>query len=292
MGSLNSACVVVTSAGRNDSNGTVGARHTVARWRRPVTAGHHASALFATRRASRWRASCVRRRFDDVHPDASAGRSRRAPTGGRHGLTGIGRADLPISCRRSVFGAHGISLPGLRIPAGIHVALIVQQCHAQITHLRAHPGRSEPTAWWCVIVPPGGHDRIRTPPSWRPATARSIASCPATTVKYNDAPVGYTCDTWYHQRRCTRCGQQVVSAFWSRRPFSIGVLDHRGGLEGLQSAPAANRESRRRAGAANSGRPKAGPSLQRAASGRQQRARLGACSVCSCASTVIPNSRR
>src|SRR4029079_4064103 len=95
---------------------------------------------------------------------------------------------------------HGISLPGLRIPAGSSVALNDRRTWTPTSPIssRIHGRWSAPTAWWWVMVAP---TRIIASDAAALALRHRSIGLPrwaATTVKYSDAPVGYTCEMWHN----------------------------------------------------------------------------------------------
>src|SRR6201999_4272986 len=123
--------------------------------------------------------------------DCLLGGVRRVSVSGRR----IGQDRHPAN----LAGGHGISLPGLRIPAGSSVALTARNtCTPKSPTSSRIQGRwSAPTAWWWVIVAPV--DTIASHAAVLAARHCSIGlpRCPATTVKYSEAPVEYTCEMWH-----------------------------------------------------------------------------------------------
>src|SRR4029078_10822855 len=73
-----------------------------------------------------------------------------------------------------------------------------------------------------------------------------LPRCPATTVKYSDAPVGYTCEMWHSTSAgVPDSASEVVSAS-VQAAWSGGKLDHLVAVSSVShSAPADSSESRR-----------------------------------------------
>ena len=114
------------------------------------------------------------------------------------------------------------------------------------TSSRIHGRWSAPTAWWRAIVAP-----VRIIAS--DAAVFALCHCsiglprwPATTVKYNEAPVGYTCEMWHS----TSAGVPDSASDFVRASvtaaFSAGTLDQFVAVSSVShNAPADSSESRR-----------------------------------------------
>ena len=87
------------------------------------------------------------------------------------------------------------------------------------------------------------------PRPWRCATARDSAfepRCAATTVKYSDAPVGYTCEMWHSTRAAVPDSDSAVVSASVTAAFSAAMLDQFVAVSRVShSAPAASSASRR-----------------------------------------------
>src|SRR3569833_1778352 len=73
-----------------------------------------------------------------------------------------------------------------------------------------------------------------------------LPRCPASSVKYSDAPVGYTCEMWYSTSAgVPDSASEVVNASVTAA-LSAGTLDQLGAVSSVShSAPADSNESRR-----------------------------------------------
>src|ERR1019366_2379136 len=95
------------------------------------------------------------------------------------------------------------SLPGFMIPAGSSSAFSARRARRPPapTSRSIHGAGSRPTAWWWVIVPPPSRiARAAASLTLRHCPSRSSSFWRAINVKYSEAPVSYTCNTWHITR--------------------------------------------------------------------------------------------
>ncbi len=223
-GNAEFAGVIVARPGGDDAERYVGLRqHLQGERHDAVAADHHQRVHAALERALDEAAGMLgvgARDGDDV--DAALVEACDGPFGGmRRGAVPRGRVGQQ---RDASLDGHGISLPGLRIPVGSSTALTARSTSTprSPTSSRIQGRWSAPTAWWCVIVAP--HRTIAAEAAVFAFCHCSIGfpRCPATTVKYSEAPVGYTCEMWHstsagvpdsasggRQRLCHGCLQRV-----------------------------------------------------------------------------------
>src|SRR6201991_2665029 len=73
-----------------------------------------------------------------------------------------------------------------------------------------------------------------------------LPRCPATTVKYNDAPVGYTCEMWHSTNAGVPVSARAVVNASVTADFTAGTFDQLVAVSRVShNAPADSSESRR-----------------------------------------------
>ena len=251
------ARVVVAGARRDDAERYVGLREHLQRERDDaVTADDHqrvhAALEGAVDEPSRVLGVGARDR-DDVDAasvqlrDRPFGRVRRAAVPRR----GVGqhRDALTLSYCSLRALRHGISLPGLRIPAGSSVALTARStCDTEVADLVAHPrpvvGADR------VVVGDGGagaHHRVRCGGLRLAPLLDRIAALPGDDgeVQRRTGRI-HMRNVAQHKRRRARFGQRRSSAPRSPRPSARARLDQLVAVSSVShSAPADSSESRR-----------------------------------------------
>ena len=102
--------------------------------------------------------SVLRGRLDQIQPAARTPPGRATP--GRSGTQTTRAADHPAGARRAL--ALGSSFPGFITPDGSRRSFAARSASipSAPTSASIHGAWSVPTAWWWVIVPPGGYDRV------------------------------------------------------------------------------------------------------------------------------------